>query len=102
RLEGRVGGFVIKRAGGGYAYQLAVVVDDAAQGVTQVVRGGDLVSSTARQIAVQRALELPQPAYAHLPLIVGPDGAKLGKRDGSLPLPTLDRTRVQATLSAAF
>jgi glutamyl-Q tRNA(Asp) synthetase len=107
RIAGRVeenvarqtGDFVVKRADGAYAYQLAVVVDDAEQGVTQVVRGGDLLSSTARQIALQRALDLPAPAYAHLPLIVGKDGSKLGKRDGALPLPALN---VQQTLSAAF
>lgn len=98
----KTGDFVIKRAGGAYAYQLAVVVDDAEQGVRQVVRGGDLLSSTARQIALQRALALPEPAYAHLPLIVGPDGSKLGKRDGALPLPTLDSARIRVTLSAVL
>lgn len=96
------GDFVIKRADGPFAYQLAVVVDDADQGVTQVVRGGDLLSSTARQIALQQALQLPQPAYAHLPLVTAPDGTKLGKRDGALPLPTLDDARVRATLAAAL
>jgi glutamyl-Q tRNA(Asp) synthetase len=98
----QTGDFVIKRVDGAYAYQLAVVVDDAEQGVNQVVRGGDLLSSTARQIALQRALELPEPAYAHLPLVVAPDGAKLGKRDGALPLPTLDAERIRTTLSAAL
>lgn len=98
----QTGDFVIKRADGAYAYQLAVVVDDAGQGVTQVVRGGDLLTSTARQIALQRALGLPEPVYAHLPLIVGPDGTKLGKRDGSLPLPALDSARIRASLSAAL
>lgn len=96
------GDFVVKRADGVFAYQLAVVVDDAEQGVTQVVRGGDLLSSTARQIALQRALELPTPAYAHLPLVVGEDGAKIGKRDGALPLPSLDEQRVRETLSLAL
>lgn len=97
-----VGDFVILRADGVYAYQLAVVVDDAAQGVTQVVRGGDLLSSTARQIALQGALRLPTPQYAHLPLIVTPDGKKLGKRDGALPLPTLARERVVTSLRHAL
>jgi len=95
------GDFVIKRADGPFAYQLAVVVDDAEQSVTQVVRGGDLLSSTPRQIALQRALDLPTPTYAHLPLVLGPDGTKLGKRDGALPLPTLDEARVRATLAEA-
>jgi glutamyl-Q tRNA(Asp) synthetase len=93
------GDFVVKRAGGPFAYQLAVVVDDAEQGVTQVVRGADLLASTPRQIALQRALDLPTPEYAHLPLIVAADGSKLGKRDGALPLSTLD---VPTTLSAAL
>ena len=97
-----VGDFVVKRADGPFAYQLAVVVDDAAQGVTEVVRGGDLLSSTARQIALQRALGLPTPSYAHLPLILGPDGKKLGKRDGALPFETLDARRVGETLALAL
>lgn len=96
------GDFVIKRADGVFAYQLAVVVDDAEQGVTQVVRGGDLLSSTPRQIALQRALGLATPSYAHLPLVLGPDGTKLGKRDGALPLPTLDDERVRETLAEAL
>src|SRR4051812_16768483 len=98
----RTGDFVIRRADGLYAYQLAVVVDDAAQGVTQVVRGADLLTSTARQIALQRALGLPTPSYAHLPLVVNADGSKLGKRDGALPLPSLDNDRVRETLAFAL
>lgn len=97
-----VGDFVVRRADGPFAYQLAVVVDDGEQGVTEVVRGGDLLSSTARQVALQRALGLPTPAYAHLPLVLGPDGRKLGKRDGALPLETLDERRVRETLAAAL
>ena len=96
------GDYVVRRADGLYAYQLAVVVDDAAQGVTQVVRGADLLTSTARQIALQRALDLPTPSYAHLPLVLNADGAKLGKRDGALPLPSLDEKRVAETLSLAL
>jgi glutamyl-Q tRNA(Asp) synthetase len=101
-LEASVGDFVVKRADGPYAYQLAVVVDDAAQGVTEVVRGADLLDSTARQIALQRALSLPTPSYAHLPLVLGADGKKLGKRDGALPLDTLDDTRLHAAFAFAL
>ena len=97
-----VGDFVVRRADGPFAYQLAVVVDDAEQGVTEVVRGGDLLPSTARQIALQSALGLPTPAYAHLPLVLGPDGKKLGKRDGALPIETLDERRVRESLAVAL
>jgi glutamyl-Q tRNA(Asp) synthetase len=96
------GDFVVKRADGPYAYQLAVVVDDADQRVTQVMRGADLLRSTPRQVALQRALDLPTPEYAHLPLVVGSDGSKIGKRDGALPLPSLDDRRVRQTLRDAL
>jgi glutamyl-Q tRNA(Asp) synthetase len=96
------GDFVVRRADGLFAYQLAVVVDDAEQGVTQVVRGVDLLGSTARQIALQRALGYPTPTYAHIQLVTNPDGSKLGKREGSLPLPALDEPRVRETLAAAL
>jgi glutamyl-Q tRNA(Asp) synthetase len=101
-VESKVGDFVLKRADGPFAYQLAVVVDDAAQGITEVVRGADLLDSTARQIALQRALDLQTPSYAHLPLVLGNDGKKLGKRDGALPLETLDEARLRASLAFAF
>jgi glutamyl-Q tRNA(Asp) synthetase len=101
-VAAETGDFVIRRADGVYAYQLAVVVDDAAQNITQVVRGADLLTSTARQIALQRALGLRTPSYAHLPLVMNADGSKLGKRDGGLPLPSLDEKRVRETLSFAL
>ena len=101
-LRVSVGDFVVKRADGPYAYQLAVVVDDAEQGVTEVVRGSDLLDSTARQIALQRALSLPTPSYAHLPLVLGADGKKLGKRNGALPLETLDAARLRAAFAFAL
>lgn len=100
--EAFVDDFIVKRADGVFAYQLAVVVDDAAQGVTQVVRGGDLLTSTPRQIALQRALGYLTPQYAHVPLVLAPDGTKLGKRDGALPLELLDEKRIAESLSLAL
>ncbi len=81
-----VGDFVLKRADGLWAYQLAVVVDDAAQGVTDVVRGEDLVDSTPRQILLQRLLGLPTPRYLHTPLVRAGDGSKLSKQTGASAL----------------
>ena len=81
-----VGDFVLKRADGLWAYQLAVVVDDAAQGITDVVRGEDLADNTARQIHLQRALGLPTPRYLHSPLVYADDGQKLSKQTGARPL----------------
>jgi glutamyl-Q tRNA(Asp) synthetase len=83
-----VGDFVLKRADGLWAYQLAVVVDDAAQGITDIVRGEDLADNTARQILLQAALGLPAPRYLHVPLVLGADGEKLSKQNGAQPLDT--------------
>lgn len=80
------GDFVIRRRDGYFAYHLAVVVDDALQGITEVVRGSDLLSSTPRQIMLQRSLGYRTPAYAHLPLLTEPDGRKLAKSRRSVPL----------------
>jgi glutamyl-Q tRNA(Asp) synthetase len=81
-----VGDFVLKRADGLWAYQLAVVVDDAAQGISCVVRGQDLTDNTARQILLQEALGLPHPHYLHTPLVLGVNGEKLSKQNGAKAL----------------
>ena len=80
-LKTDCGDFILRRSDGVYAYQLAVVADDAAMGVTQVVRGSDLLSSTPRQIYLQRLLGLPEPEYGHVPLLLAADGRRLAKRD---------------------
>jgi glutamyl-Q tRNA(Asp) synthetase len=95
---GRLGDVVIRRRDGLVAYQLAVVVDDADQGITDVVRGADLLDSTAWQIELQRALGLSQPRYAHLPVVTAANGAKLAKSRYSLPpdLTNPDQVLLQA------
>jgi glutamyl-Q tRNA(Asp) synthetase len=92
-----VGDFVLRRADGLWAYQLAVVVDDAAQGVGHVVRGQDLADNTARQIVLQQALGLPTPQYLHTPVVLGANGEKLSKQNGAV---ALDLQTPQAVLSA--
>jgi glutamyl-Q tRNA(Asp) synthetase len=81
-----VGDFVLRRADGPWAYQLAVVVDDAAQGITHIVRGEDLADNTPRQILLQQALGVPRPRYLHTPLVLAADGQKLSKQNGAQAL----------------
>lgn len=95
-LARSIGDFIIHRADGLYAYQLAVVVDDDFQGITQVVRGADLLDSTFRQLCLQKALGLSSPAYMHLPLALSTDGKKLSKRIQADPLKHHDPARVVA------
>jgi len=99
RLESEVGDFVVLRTDGLFAYQLAVVVDDAAQGVDQVVRGADLLLSTPRQIHLQGLLRLPTPGYLHLPLVLDAQGRKLSKQSRSQPV---DRRQPLPALLAAW
>jgi glutamyl-tRNA synthetase len=87
--QAMVGDFVLRRADGIFAYQLAVVVDDGAQKITQVLRGADLLSSTARQILLYKLLKLPEPRWAHAPLVLSSSGERLSKRDRALSLSTL-------------
>ena len=89
-VQRTVGDFVLKRADGCFSYQLAVVVDDAVQGITDVVRGEDLADNTARQILLQKCLGLPTPRYLHTPLLLGANGEKLSKQNGAQALDTSD------------
>ncbi|MEK9951997.1 MAG: tRNA glutamyl-Q(34) synthetase GluQRS [Curvibacter sp.] len=87
-VQAEVGDFVLRRADGWFAYQLAVVVDDGLQGITDIVRGEDLADNTARQRLLQAALGLPCPRYLHTPLVLGPNGEKLSKQNGAQALDT--------------
>jgi len=99
QMASDIGDFVVKRADGLFSYQLAVVVDDALQGVTHVVRGADLLNSTTRQIYLQQLLGYPTPVYAHSPLVLNADGQKLSKQTLATALP---EDNVVATLVAAL
>ncbi len=97
-----VGDFVLRRADGLWAYQLAVVVDDAAQGVTDIVRGEDLADNTPRQILLRRHLGLPQPRHLHTPLVLAADGQKLSKQNGAAPVDTGRPAEVLAAAARAL
>jgi len=101
-VASEVGDFVLKRADGLYAYQLAVVVDDAAQGITHVVRGEDLADNTARQLLLQQALGVAAPAYLHTPLVLGANGEKLSKQNGAVPVDLADPRRALAAAGATL
>ena len=97
-VKAQIGDFVLKRADGCFTYQLAVVVDDALQGITHVVRGADLLDNTPRQIALQQALGYTTPQYLHTPLVMAGDGQKLSKQNGAA---ALDTSNPLKTLNAA-
>ena len=99
-VAAEVGDFVLRRADGLWAYQLAVVVDDAAQGITHVVRGEDLADNTPRQILLQRALGLPMPSYLHTPLVRDASGEKLSKQNGAKALDLRDPLAALQTAAA--
>jgi glutamyl-Q tRNA(Asp) synthetase len=107
RVQGRiaqdvareVGDFIVRRRDGLFAYQLAVVADDGDQGITDVVRGADLLASTPRQILLQRALGLPTPRYLHFPVAIDPQGEKLSKRHGA---PALERANAPEAIARAL
>lgn len=96
-VRAHIDDFVLQRGDGAIAYNLAVVVDDAAMGVDQVVRGEDLAATTPRQLLLQQLLDLPTPEYAHVALVLGPSGARLAKRDGAVTLEDLATEGISAT-----
>ena len=100
-VSAEVGDFVLKRADGAWAYQLAVVVDDAAQCITHIVRGADLADNTPRQLLLQAALGFADPTYLHTPLVLAADGAKLSKQHGALAVNTANEHEALATLQTA-
>ncbi|MCA1926409.1 MAG: tRNA glutamyl-Q(34) synthetase GluQRS, partial [Thiobacillus sp.] len=102
KLKTEIGDFVVRRADGLFAYQLAVVVDDAFQGVTDIVRGADLLWNTPRQIHLQNLLGLPAPRYAHVPLVVNAAGQKLSKQTRAPALPQAGHAAVLAEALAAL
>ncbi|MEA2292130.1 MAG: glutamyl-tRNA synthetase [Solirubrobacteraceae bacterium] len=102
RVEDVVDDFVVRRNDGAPAYNLAVVVDDAAQGVGLVVRGDDLADTTPRQLLLARLLGLPEPEHAHVPLVVGPDGARLAKRHGGVTLREVEPPAALAWMAASL
>jgi glutamyl-tRNA synthetase len=99
---GVVDDFVLRRGDGVFAYNLAVVVDDSAQAVDQVVRGDDLLSSSPRQAYLGTLLGLPTPTYAHVPLVLNPDGKRLAKRDGAVTLAEIDADRATALIAESL
>jgi glutamyl-Q tRNA(Asp) synthetase len=101
-VTAQVGDFVLRRADGPWAYQLAVVVDDAEQGISHVVRGEDLADNTARQVHLQRLLRLPTPIYLHTPLVLGRNGEKLSKQNGAQPLDLVDPVRAMRAAAATL
>lgn len=101
-LADAVGDFILRRADGLFAYQLAVVVDDAAAGINQVVRGADLLSSTPRQIFLHACLGNPVPKYVHLPMVLGSNGKKISKRHGSAELDYESRASALISLSLSL
>lgn len=102
RYTGIVDDFVVRRGDGVAAYNLAVVVDDAAQGIDQVVRGDDLLSSSPRQAYLARLLGYREPTYAHVPLVLNADGARLAKRDGAVTLAEIGVDRVLAQIAGSL